>query len=63
MIEYCVFGDLYNIIKNNKKLDENQKLNNHEKYAIWIQIAFGLVSLHERGLIYRDLKPENILIN
>ena len=34
-----------------------------EKYIIWMQIAFGIVSLHEKGLIYRDLKPENILID
>jgi serine/threonine protein kinase len=34
-----------------------------EKYTIWIQIAFGIANLHQKGLIYRDLKPENILID
>jgi protein kinase A len=62
-VDYCPFGDLYTLIKQNRKADEYDRLTTTEKYIIWIQIAFGIVSMHERGLVYRDLKPENILIN
>ena len=46
VIEYCVHGDLYNIIRMNRKADENNKLTLTEKYLIWMQVAFGLVNLH-----------------
>lgn len=58
-----MYGDLYSAIKSNKKADENTRMTLTEKYLIWIQVAFGIISLHEKGLIYRDLKPENILLN
>lgn len=63
VIEYCAHGDLYGIIRMNRKVEENSKLTLTEKYLIWMQVAFGLVSLHEKGLVFRDLKPENVLLN
>ena len=62
IVDYCPYGDLYSIMRNMKK-NEEMKMTLTEKYMIWMQIAFGIVSLHEKGLIYRDLKPENILID
>ena len=57
IIDYCPFGDLYSLIRMNKKPDEVLKLNITEKYNIWIQIALGIACMHDKGLIYRDLKP------
>ena len=62
IIDYCPYGDLYSIIKSNRRNEEG-RLTLTEKYTIWIQIALGIVSMHEKGLVYRDLKPENILID
>lgn len=46
ILEYCPHGDLYSIIKTNKKAEESAKLTLTDKYTIWIQIAFGIVKLH-----------------
>ncbi len=46
IIDYCPFGDLYSLIHNNKKADENNRLTLTEKYIIWIEVAFAIISLH-----------------
>ncbi len=57
ILEYCPFGDLFGMIRSGKKQEDLSKMSLAEKYTIWIEIAFGIVSLHEKGLVYRDLKP------
>ena len=57
VIEYCPYGDLYGIIRSQVKKSEDCKLSLTEKYVILMQIVFGVVGLHEKGLIYRDIKP------
>jgi calcium-dependent protein kinase len=49
-------GDLYELLKKKKFLDEETV----KFYCV--QIAIALQCLHDFGYIYRDLKPENILI-
>ena len=50
-------GDLYELLKKKKFLDEETV----KFYCV--QIAIALQCLHDFGYIYRDLKPENILID
>jgi serine/threonine protein kinase len=45
ILDYCPYGDLYSLIRENKK-NEEHRLSITEKYTIWIQIAFAIVSLH-----------------
>ncbi len=64
--EFCVFRDLYSLIQNQKQThdcDECGKLNKSEKYMIWLQVAFMIVHMHQKGFLYRDLKAENVLID
>jgi serine/threonine protein kinase len=30
---------------------------------IWLQVAFMIVHMHQKGFLYRDLKAENVLID
>jgi len=43
-------------------LAKNEKLSIREALDLAIQIAEGLSSAHERGVIHRDVKPENVLV-
>lgn len=45
-----------------KRLDQDGPLPLVEVLRIGSQIAAGLASAHEQGLIHRDIKPENILL-
>lgn len=57
-------GDLYNYIKDFKKIN-NQIGGLPEAMCISFakQLLTGVKNLHEHGFIHRDLKPSNILIS
>ncbi|KAK8898032.1 hypothetical protein M9Y10_000291 [Tritrichomonas musculus] len=56
-LELCPGGELFDIIKKQRKLPEM-------KAAIYIkQILIGLQYIHSLNVAHRDLKPENILID
>jgi serine/threonine-protein kinase len=40
----------------------DRKLEKHEVGRVLMQVARGLLALHEAGIIHRDLKPSNILV-
>lgn len=56
-LEYCSNGELYNIIKKNRKIRES------EAAIIFKQILLGLQYIHSKNVCHRDLKPENILVD
>jgi serine/threonine protein kinase len=56
-LEYCPGGDLFNLIQNKGKLNEE------EARFYSGQIVNVIAHLHSKGIIYRDLKPENLLID
>lgn len=58
VLEYCIGGELYNIMKKNNKLSEEVS-----KFY-FCEIAVALNYLHKKlNIVYRDLKPENILLD
>ncbi|KAK8888329.1 hypothetical protein M9Y10_039396 [Tritrichomonas musculus] len=42
---------------------ERDILNNTLKAKLVVEIAFGMLHIHEHGMIHRDLKLENVMIN
>ena len=56
ILEYCEFGDLFEIIQNNGPLSEQQM----SRYTS--DIAKALQFCNEKNVYHRDIKPENILI-
>ena len=59
-MEYVDGGDLHQKILQLKK--EGQQFSEGEIWRIFIQLVFGLRSLHELGIIHRDLKTANVFI-
>lgn len=58
VLEYCLGGELYNIMKKNHKLTEEVS-----KFY-FCEISLALNYLHKKlNIVYRDLKPENILLD
>ncbi|CAA7388649.1 unnamed protein product [Spirodela intermedia] len=57
ILEYCVGGDLMNLLNQDKRLPEDSI---HD-------LAFDLITalqyLHSKGILYCDLKPSNILLD
>ena len=54
--EFCEFGDLQQMIKNNKKLQERDALN------IIRDVVEGYIGVEQKNIIHRDLKTANILL-
>tara|TARA_B110000208_G_scaffold66268_1_gene86012 strand:- start:2021 stop:3115 length:1095 start_codon:yes stop_codon:yes gene_type:complete len=55
ILEYCNFGDLYNII-------QKKKFNEKKYQDIFRQIMSGIRYLQSKNINHRDLKPHNILL-
>lgn len=56
IFEYCKGGDMSIFLRKHGKLSE--PIARH----FLLQLASGLLYLHERNLIHRDLKPQNLLL-
>ena len=54
--EFCEFGDLQQMIKNNKKMQEKDALN------IIRDVVEGYIGVEQKNVIHRDLKSANILL-
>ena len=57
ILEYCPGGSLGDRIRNGIKHSPE------EAAALLVQIAAGLVLVHQKGIIHRDIKPDNILFS
>ena len=57
VMEYCSKGELFNVIAERGKFDENLSK------RIFAQIVDGLSYIHAKNIAHRDLKPENIMID
>jgi serine/threonine-protein kinase len=55
IMEYCSGGSL------RQHLNERRLLILREVLELGCQLASGLITIHEQGLIHGDLKPENVL--
>lgn len=42
---------------------EDNILNNTLKAKLSVEVAFGMLHIHENGMIHRDLKLENVMVN
>ncbi|CAJ0859051.1 12843_t:CDS:10 [Entrophospora sp. SA101] len=49
--EYANYGNLYNYLKNNENLPENEKLTLDAKLSLSLDICFGLEFLHEHKIV------------
>jgi len=56
-MEYAGGGDLFNLVKSNKYLEEMMTKN------IFIQIVHGIAHCHCRSVLHRDIKLDNILMD
>ncbi|ETL43759.1 ULK/ULK protein kinase [Phytophthora nicotianae CJ01A1] len=57
ILEYCMGGDLLNLITQDKQLPESAV------QSFGIELVAGLQYLHSNSILYCDLKPANILID
>ncbi|MQL74266.1 hypothetical protein Taro_006616 [Colocasia esculenta] len=57
ILEYCVGGDLMNLLGQDKKLPEDAI------HDLAFDVVAALQLLHSKGIIYCDLKPSNILLD
>ncbi|CAJ0755444.1 5432_t:CDS:10 [Entrophospora sp. SA101] len=60
--EYANYGNLYEYLKNNQTLPENEKLTLNAKLNLSLDICFGLEFLHERHILHLDLRSSNIYL-
>ena len=61
VMEYCDGQNLKDFI--NKKIKNNELIEEKILYKIIKQICEGIKEIHDKKIIHRDLKPENIFIN
>ncbi|CAG9317144.1 unnamed protein product [Blepharisma stoltei] len=61
VIDYCQNGDLLKAVVD--KICAHEIFEEDEIWKYFIQICFGLESLHYNGFIHRDLHPQNILLD
>ncbi|KAG2789186.1 hypothetical protein PC129_g688 [Phytophthora cactorum] len=57
ILEYCMGGDLLNLLTQDKQLPESAV------QSFGIELVAGLQYLHSNNILYCDLKPANILID
>lgn len=57
VLEYCVGGDLFTVIRQDGKLPEEYVK------EVGVEIMQGLHWLHEHGIVSCDLKPSNVLLD
>lgn len=57
IMEYCLNGELFQVIADHGSLDENLAR------RMFGQIVEGMTYIHSRDIAHRDLKPENILLD
>ena len=57
VMEYAQKGNLYQLIRQKKGMDEN------EAFHYFIQVVSAIHFLHINGYAHRDIKPENILLD
>lgn len=56
VMEYCPYGQLYDLLKNGRQIAPNTAIS-------WSkQIASGMMYLHSHKIIHRDLKSPNVLL-
>ena len=61
VMEYCDGQNLKDFI--NKKIKNNELIEEKILYKIIKQICEGIKEIHNKHIIHRDIKPENIFIN
>lgn len=62
-LDYFQNGSLSSILKKDRDLKDDFKLDNTARQIILIGIARGMMYLHQHRVIHNDLKPGNILID
>lgn len=60
--EYANEGDLWFHPIFNNKIDKNDKAVTLKKLGICEDVARGIKSCHDKGIVHADIKPDNVLI-
>ncbi|ETO18303.1 hypothetical protein RFI_18977 [Reticulomyxa filosa] len=62
--EYCVYGDLQQILVQNIHKDTIPELREIKQRLLFLKdISSGMEFLHQHGFIHRDLKTANVVVN
>jgi len=57
IFEYCIGGDLYHLLEQDRKLPESSIKH------MGLELITGLYYLHSKGIVYAELKPSNVIID